>query len=459
MNAVKIKSFNNFIDNVKRVKKNNPNIIYRGIVDYENNSNELIPKLFREEHLYIDESELINGILSELPNEFQGVESNLEILLKLQHYGIPTRLLDVSFNPYISLFFSCDSETRSSNKSTNPNIGIVYIINGNELETKTIFSDKVSIMSSLSRLKDTQKDELEDSLYSYLRIKVEVIIWYLSVIEKKRFSNFLKIENNEMEEKDYSSDEEMIDEYFHEIKRIEEFDFTNFMEKLFSNEPLSDLIKVIGSTELGMSIYDEYPDYTNESILKDIKDVEIILNEFLLFSRVEDFYFDGYDRFQDAMKRVNEIYNNMTSVKRLMHEVRNYKPGFRDELVLDDLCKDYLIIPHKSNERIKNQQGGFILKGFGSQRNFLNKDYILERWEIPFEIMGIESNSSEENLLESLSTMNIDNSYIYPELEHYNVKKHVKKTKIYSSSFKENSEKLKIFKSIQEDTEEDDISL
>lgn len=41
------------------------------------------------------------------PEAFQGLKSNFEILAKMQHFGLPTRLLDFTLNPLIALYSAC----------------------------------------------------------------------------------------------------------------------------------------------------------------------------------------------------------------------------------------------------------------------------------------------------------------------------------------------------------------
>ena len=53
------------------------------------------------------------------PDEFLG--NRFDSLVKMQHFGMPTRLLDTTTNPLVALYFACESE-----KQTNKD-GVVYM--------------------------------------------------------------------------------------------------------------------------------------------------------------------------------------------------------------------------------------------------------------------------------------------------------------------------------------------
>lgn len=42
------------------------------------------------------------------PNEFLG--NRFDSLVKMQHFGMPTRLLDTTTNPLVALYFACESD-------------------------------------------------------------------------------------------------------------------------------------------------------------------------------------------------------------------------------------------------------------------------------------------------------------------------------------------------------------
>ena len=82
-------------------------VIFRGIPDSEY---DLLPGLARLKNIDTDtEAELINDFLTHRPDAFSGL-ADFDILAKMQHYGLPTRLLDFSLNPLVSLYFACESK-------------------------------------------------------------------------------------------------------------------------------------------------------------------------------------------------------------------------------------------------------------------------------------------------------------------------------------------------------------
>ena len=80
--------------------------LYRGQSDY---NWRLTPAVYRNgqfkyESIYIKELERIR------PSEFADCD-NFDKLVKMQHYGLPTRLLDVTLNPLVALYFACKNHS------------------------------------------------------------------------------------------------------------------------------------------------------------------------------------------------------------------------------------------------------------------------------------------------------------------------------------------------------------
>lgn len=78
----------------------------------------LSPSLYRE-GLFEAENLLLTEIKHVCPGEFTG--NRFDSLVKMQHFGMPTRLLDTTTNPLVALYFAC----ASSNESTAD--GVVYV--------------------------------------------------------------------------------------------------------------------------------------------------------------------------------------------------------------------------------------------------------------------------------------------------------------------------------------------
>ena len=74
----------------------------------KNSSWGMCPNVFRKDALAY-EFDSIESAIRQRPYDFRECTTDFEILTKLQHYGLGTRLLDVTLNPLVALYFATES--------------------------------------------------------------------------------------------------------------------------------------------------------------------------------------------------------------------------------------------------------------------------------------------------------------------------------------------------------------
>ena len=123
---------------------NNTDYYYRGQPD---EIYKLVPGIYRNNNLINNEHIIVKDIESAVPSEFSSCRCTFDKLVKMQHYELPTRLLDITANPLVALFFACFDER------TKDRDGALYkfVIKSDTDIPKYSDSDAVSVVANIAR--------------------------------------------------------------------------------------------------------------------------------------------------------------------------------------------------------------------------------------------------------------------------------------------------------------------
>nr|WP_315011063.1 FRG domain-containing protein [uncultured Capnocytophaga sp.] len=368
-NIIYIESLSDFLNEINKIgkeEKEENTLFYRG---HSDQTYELKPSIYRDERFIENEDKIYRETISKVPYDFKG-KNTIESLVLMQHYGVPTRILDLTTNPLVALYFAC-----IENKDKD---GEVVVFDIPEESTCYFDSDKVTILANLAKCKIDFK--YKKKYFPDLKKHTEIIRNLYIEKSSQKCSNKKKIIS------------------FIESKK------DTIKEKIgsFKKENLKDSIN---------SVIDELTNEYKKINSLDLPDSDFLHNELLAEisivykSRVKDI----------IVPNLNNYY-----FSNLLHYIREDKSHFKPIIDAKDVGSIFAIKPKLDNPRIIRQHGAFLI--FGAKENNKEIPKVEDHWIIAGKNARVGKriiidNSKKESILTELDRLGINKSTLFPEID------------------------------------------
>ncbi len=396
-----------FLEAIKKEEEADPfsenkgyEVFYRGHADV---SWDLKASIFRSDKGIKNEHLLFRDMVAHEPQDFSQCKSALDYLVQMQHYGLPTRLLDVTTNPLVALYFACQS---AGDTSVSRIVGAAFdAAHGVALDAETYAENYPDAPSS-----NRSNDSLEEILSS-----VGVLAGVLTAANTK-------YDENPIGDTMVGC---IVDPLLKEFPGLAE----NIQagvdagKKAAKEADLKD-----GAVYLFSVPEDRVKHYDSDtvSILSNLAkcgDIEINIdqNEELATRLKEE-----ADVHMGHEGSGLQTFNKEGGVRNLLHQIRGEKPYFQPLIDPFDLCRTFLVKAKYANPRIINQAGAFFLfglkltvdtwwkclrKGEDKEVPILPAQWVKKKFIIPKKFKA--------DILNELKLLGITDSYIYSGMERY----------------------------------------
>ena len=296
---------------------------------FRGHSNErfnLEPKIYRKDNWIENEHKIIKDVLAECSEYFLPNDTLFDKLVKMQHYGYPTRLLDITYNSLVALYFAVNENDTTNNKDGDNGEVIIFDIPNSEIKYHD--SDTVAILSALS-LRDENFD-----IDFYKRMANQVFLADTNVLFSQLRKNPLNLQDN-----------------------------------FIINTKIDDDILSYKTKDLNDSFF----------------------------------------------KAINKKFNEYPEIIQLLNDIRKDKPYFLPNIDIRDIGRTLCVKPALNNERIKRQQGAFLL--FGIDNNKITQTEFHHIGKGAFYQYLVIDKYAKSSIINELKSFGISYQFLFPELE------------------------------------------
>ena len=356
-------------------------VFYRGHAD---ENWELKPSIFRKPNGVEIEHQLFRDMVAHTPQSFSGCKSALDYLVQMQHYELPTRLLDVSTNPLVALYFACQSAE-----------DVVAGMKAGAMAGGQVFEGLRS--RGLFRwLEGSDQDSLMKSTYM--------------VGALAGASDAPSIDVKEV------ADTLLAFEIFKDARALE------LAQCIVSSVVVSSAKEGAKARPKDGAVYlfsipeDRVKHYDSDT-------VSVLANLAKCSDREIDIYTEQTEGV--VMDKALEEFNEQPGIRILLRQIKEEKPYFEPLIRPNDLSSIFLVKAKYGNPRIINQAGAFFIFGLGFNPSYRGSGGRLTKGgdhEIPsgwIRHKFIIPKDKKQGILDELARIGITESYLFPEMDRY----------------------------------------
>lgn len=478
---VRINSVSEFIEKIVQLdKEEGTETFYRG---HANRDWELLPSIFRTPNGVEKEHLLFRDMVAHEPQSFSECKSALDYLVQMQHYGLPTRLLDMTTNPLVALYFACQptpddavagavagaqagiqmigkilrvcaaisqtlSQTLSQADATNETVArnIAQAIVG-----AIAVVDVGAVEQAITQVIATAviAEDAQDSFLDFMKVIAQAIVEATTVAGTQEATNimlvmaalFVAIGNSELvfDEKLFSRAGAVAGAIAGISAEAGQIAVAVAMvaEGINTNVPgplveypveFAALFSAKAGAELGSAFGAKARAKDGAVYLFSIPEDKVKHYDSDTVSVLANLAKCKISEQCSACLSV-EDFNEQPDIKFLLHQIKGEKPHFLPRIQPLDLSNLFFVKAKNGNQRIANQMGAFLIFGLGVKQvkasgsdgevNLLTKS---EHAEVTAEWIKkklIIPKECKADILKELAQLGITESYIYPGMEQY----------------------------------------